>query len=243
LAHNKELYRQDLIARRDVEQAEIQAATARAQLELARAQIAQEEAMLSQARKLQQLARIVAPVSGVVAGALPVGAPVNEVRAILAIAQIDRLKLVGAVPARFKDLIRDGMTAQVSLREGAGGARAGKVVRLDGTAAAEEIQLEITVDNRDRALAIGTAVEVALTLAYQELVLTIPRSALQSLADQHFVYLFIDGRAARRAVKLADESADPVAIREGLKAGDRVIAERLSEITEGARVRPAITAK
>jgi RND family efflux transporter MFP subunit len=243
LARNKELYRRDLIARRDVEQAEIQATTARAQLELARAQIAQEEAMLGQARKLQQLARIVAPVSGVVARALPVGAPVNEARAIFAIAQIDRLNLVGAVPARFKNLIHVGMTAQVSLREGAGGARAGKVARLDGTAAAEEIQLEITVDNRDRALAIGTAVEVALTVAHHDLVLTLPRSALQSLAGQHFVYRFIDGRAARRAVKLADESADPVAIREGLKAGDRVIAERLSEITEGARVRPALTAK
>jgi hypothetical protein len=73
--------------------------------------------------------------------------------------------------------------------------------------------------------------------------LTIPRSALQSLADQHFVYLIIDGRAVRRAVKLAGESADPVAIVDGLNAGDRVIAERLSKITEGVRVRPATTAK
>lgn len=243
LARDKEFYRQDLIARRDLEQAEIQAATARAQLELARAHLAQEEAMLSQARKLQQLARIVAPVSGVVAGALPVGVPVNQARAILAIAQIDRLKLVGAVPARFKDLIRDGMTAQVSPRQGAGGARAGKVARLDGTAAAEELQLEISVDNRDRALPIGTAVDVALTLAHQEQVLTIPRSALQSVADKHFVFLIIDGRAVRRAVKLADESADPVAIRDGLNAGERVIADRQSDFKEGARVRPATTAK
>ncbi len=118
LAQVKELYRQDLIARRDVEQAETQAVTARAQLELARAQLAQEEAMLNQARELQQLARIVAPVSGVVAAALPVGAPVNEARAILAIAQIDRLKLLGEVPAVFKELIRDGMVAQVSPRKG-----------------------------------------------------------------------------------------------------------------------------
>ncbi len=243
LAHDKELYRQDLIARRDVEQAEFQAATARAELELARAHLAQEEAMLSQARKLQQLARIVAPVSGLVVGALSAGAPVTEARAILAIAQIDRLKLVGAAPAVFKELIRDGMTAQVFPRELPAGARAGKVVRLDGRAGADEIHLEVSVDNRDRALAIGTAVDVALTLAHQELVLTIPRSALQSLADQYFVYLMIDGRAVRRAVKLADDSADPVAIGDGLNAGDRVIAERLSEITEGARVRPATTAK
>ncbi|MGZ8500441.1 MAG: efflux RND transporter periplasmic adaptor subunit, partial [Candidatus Binatia bacterium] len=245
LAHDKELYRQDLIARRDVEQSEIQAATAQAELELARAHLAQEEAMLSQARKLQQLTRIVAPVSGVVAGALPAGVPVNEARAILAIAQIDRLKLVGAVPAGFTELIRDGMTAQVSprAREWAGGARVGRVVRLDGTAVGDEIQLEISVDNRDRAMTVGTVVEAAITLAHQEQVLTLPRSALQAVAGQHHVFLIIDGRAVRRAVKLADENADPVAIRDGLNAGDRVIANRLSEITEGARVRPAPTAK
>jgi RND family efflux transporter MFP subunit len=205
--------------------------------------MAQEEAMLNQARKLQQLARIVAPVSGVVTGALPVGAPVNGARAILAIAQIDRLKLLGAVPMIFKELIRDGMVAQVSTRENAGGTRAGKVVRLGSTAAAEEIQLEISVDNRDRRLSVGTAVEAALPLAHQERVLTVPRSALQSLDDQYFVYLFIDGRAVRRAVKLADESADPVAIRDGLKAGDRVIVARSSEFKAGARVRPAPAAK
>lgn len=243
LAHDKELYRQDLIARRDVEQAEIRAATARAELELARAHLAQEEAMLSQARKLQELARIVAPVSGLVVGALSAGAPVTEARAILAIAQINKLKLIGEAPAVYKSLIRDGMTAQVSPRELPARARLGKVLRLDSGAAADKIQLEISVDNRDRALAIGSAVDVALTLAHQELLLTIPRSALQSLADQHFVYLIIDGRAVRRAVKLADESADPVAIGDGLNAGDRVIAERLSKITEGVRVRPATTAK
>jgi RND family efflux transporter MFP subunit len=243
LAHDKELYRQDLIARRDVEQAEIRAATARAELELARAHLAQEEAMLSQARQLQQLAHIVAPVSGLVVGALSAGAPVTESRAILAIAQIDKLKLIGEAPAVYKSLIRDGMTAQVSPRELPARARLGKVLRLDSGAAADKIQLEISVDNRDRALAIGSAVDVALTLAHQELLLTIPRSALQSLADQHFVYLVIDGRAVRRAVKLADESADPVAIGDGLNAGDRVIAERLSKITEGVRVRPATTAK
>ena len=91
----QELYRQDLIARRDVEQAEIQAATARAQLDLLRAQIAQQEAMLTQARKLQQFGRVVAPISGLVTGALSAGTPVNEARAILTIAQIDHLKLAG----------------------------------------------------------------------------------------------------------------------------------------------------
>ena len=76
-------------------------------LDLVRAQIAQSEAMLAQTGKLRQLGQIVAPISGVVTGALSAGMPVNEASAILTIAQIDFLKLVGAVPAKFSKLIHE----------------------------------------------------------------------------------------------------------------------------------------
>ena len=241
LLRHQELYRQDLIARREMEQAEIQAATARAQLELARAQIAQQEAMLDQARKLQQLARIVAPISGMVTGALSAGAPVNEARAILTIAQLDTLKLAGAVPAGYAERVRDGMSAQVFPRQGPAKARAGKVFRLDSLSktGGADIEIEIRVDNRDRALHIGAAVDASLSMEEPEQILTIPRPALQSAAGRHYVYQVVDGRAVRRVVKPDDASADPVIIRDGLKLGDQVILGRLGEIEEGARVRPA----
>ena len=245
LARQKEYYRQELIAWRDVEQAESQAATARAQLELARAQVAQEEAMLVQARKLQQLAHVVAPIAGVVTGVLPVGMPVNETRAILTIAQVDRLKLVGEVGSDSNELIHDGMTALVTPRDGAVGARTGKVVRLDekGKVAGGNIPIEITVDNRDRALAAGTMVDAALDLGHQEQVLTAPRSALQSLGDKHYVFQISNGRATRRIVEIDESTTDPVVIRHGLTAGDRVIVERLGAIKDGLRVVPAGNAK
>lgn len=242
---HQELYRQDLIARREMEQAEIQAATARAQLELVRAQIAQQEAMLAQARKLQQLARIVAPISGEVTGALSAGAPVNEARAILTIAQVDTLKLVGAVSAGYAERMPDGMSAQVSPRQGPAQARAGKVFRLDNIAktGGADIEIEIRIDNRDRALRIGAAVDATLSLEGQEQVLTIPRSALQAAADSHYVYLVVDGRARRRIVKTDDLIADAVIIRDGLQVGDRVILGRLGEIEEGVRVRSTAQAQ
>ena len=245
LLRHQELHRQDLIARREMEQAELQAATARAQLELVRAQIAQGEAMLAQARKLQQLARIVAPISGVVTGALSSGVFVNEARAILTIAQVDTLKLAGAVPAGYAERIRDGMSAQVSPRQGTAKARAGKLFRLDSISktAGADIEIEIRIDNRDRALHIGAAVDATLSLEGQEQILTIPRSALQSAAGSHYVYLVVDGRAVRRVVKPDDLSADLVIIRDGLKVGDRVILGRLGEIEEGVRVRPAAQAQ
>jgi len=245
LLRHQELHRQDLIARREMEQAEIQAATARAQLELVRAQIAQGEAMLTQARKLQQLARIVAPISGVITGALSSGVFVNEARAILTIAQVDALKLTGAVPARYAERLHDGLSAQVSPRQGTVNPRVGRVIRLDSISktAGADIEIEIRIDNRDRALHIGAAVDATLSLEGQEQMLTIPRSALQFAAGSHYVYQVVDGRAVRRVVKPEDLSADPVIIRDGLKVGDRVIIGRLGEIEEGVRVRPAAQAQ
>lgn len=241
----QDLYRQDLIARRDVEQAEIQAATNRAQLDLLRAQIAQQEAMLTQVRKLQQFGRVVAPISGLVTGALSAGTPVNEARAILTIAQIDNLKLLGEVPARYTTLVRDGMAAQVSARQGSVEVRAGKVVRLDGNIKSDgaAMPIEIRVDNRDRALQIGATVDATLSLERQEQVITIPRSALQSAADQHYVYRVVDGRAVRRLVELDDANSDPIVIRAGLKAGDQVVIDRMGKIKEGMRVHPAMQAQ
>ena len=58
--------KQDLIARRDVEQAQAALQTIRAETELARAHLTQQEAMLAQAQKIQSLGQISAPSTGVV---------------------------------------------------------------------------------------------------------------------------------------------------------------------------------
>lgn len=233
LARLRELFRQDLIARRDVEEAEVQAATARAQLDLVRAQIAQEEAMLAQALKLQQLARIVAPVSGVVTGALAAGAPVNEARAILSIGQIDPLKLTAEVATEWAELVHDGMTVAVTPPQGA--ARVGTLTRLAKPAPGEVLNVEVVVENRDGAWPIGLPVDVRLTLARQEAILTIPLSALITVAGNQYVYLVAGGRAVRRAVEVAD-SADRAVIRTGVNSGDQVVVSDLGKIKDGARV-------
>ena len=242
VARYKDLYRQDLIARRDVEQVEIQAATARAELELVRAQIAQAQAMLTQTSKLQQLARIVAPISGAVTGALSAGDPVTEARTIITIARTDALKLVVVVPASYVALVHEGMAVRVSPKEGSAEVHHGEVVRIrrDVKTSDMEMPIEIRIDNRDRALQLGARVNATLSLNSQEQVPTIPRSALQSVADQYYVYQIVNNRAARRRVELDSTSPDVAVIRAGLKAGDQVIAGRLSELNEGMRVRAAV---
>ncbi len=241
LARNRDLFRRDLIPRRDVAQAESQAATARAQLDLVLNRIAQQEAMRSQARKLEQLALIVAPISGEVIGALSAGAPVSVARAILTIAQVETLKLVGAAPAGFTGQVCDGMSARVSLRGAPATARAGKVVCLNTAAKATGAgtAIEIYIDNRDHGLPVGAEVEATLNLHSQEKVLTMPRAALQSVSGRPFVFQIVNDRAVRRAVKLDDLSGDPVVIHEGLNIGDSVVVEGAAVVEDGTRVHPA----
>jgi len=241
LARNRDLFRRDLIPRRDVAQAESQVATARAQLDLVLNRIAQQEAMRSQARKLEQLALIVAPISGEVIGALSAGAPVSVARAILTIAQVETLKLVGAAPAGFTGQVCDGMSARVSLRGAPATARAGKVVCLNTAAKATGAgtAIEIYIDNRDHGLPVGAEVEATLNLHSQEKVLTMPRAALQSVSGRPFVFQIVNDRAVRRAVKLDDLSGDPVVIHEGLNIGDSVVVEGAAVVEDGTRVHPA----
>ncbi len=83
------LYDQDLIARRDVEEAQRAADAARAQLDFVRAQLAQQEAMLAQLRSVQRSSRLLAPFSGVVSRVLKKpGVTVAEATPILTIADV-----------------------------------------------------------------------------------------------------------------------------------------------------------
>ena len=94
LAQSREWYRQNLIARRDFEQAETAAETTRAQAELARANLAQQEAMLAQVSTLQSLTRLSAPFGGVVTRRwLEPGAGVGESDPVLTIANLNKLRI------------------------------------------------------------------------------------------------------------------------------------------------------
>jgi RND family efflux transporter MFP subunit len=240
---SRELYAQDLIARRDREQAASAATTARAQLELMRARLAQQEAMLTQARKLQTLTRLVAPIGGVVIRRyLAPGDSVNEAKAILTIGQLDTLKLTAEVPGDYSKDIRGGLPVRISHREASDLIREGTVARLESKLANQQqvLQLEIHLANTDRVFRPGASVDAILNLERQEEILWIPRAAMQIVADKRFVHRIVNGRAMRSEVKIETETDDAVVIRDGLKAGDAVILDWTGAKAEGARVRVAV---
>jgi RND family efflux transporter MFP subunit len=163
LARAEEWQREDLIARRDLEQTNAQADLARAQLRLAQARVAQQQAMLAQRRALERQARILAPIAGVVVHRwLDVGATVNEATAILSIADVDRLKLISRISAREAE-VRAGMTARVTTAAASGKTFSGKVVRVSrASEVPEQTEIEIEVTSDDGGLRPGMVVEATV---------------------------------------------------------------------------------
>ena len=158
------LYERDLIARRDLEEAQSAVDSARAQLDFVRAQLAQQEAMLAQLRTVQGLSRLSAPFSGVVSRLrAKAGATVAESTPIVTVADVSTLSLTARMVELSAGAIRAGLPAEVFNADLPGHTWPGKVVRIDevkGDATPSfEVEIQISAPQH---LAPGMTVEAAV---------------------------------------------------------------------------------
>ena len=226
LAQTREWQRQDLIARRELEQAEAAAETARAQAELARANMEQQAAMLAQVRSLEKLTRLSAPFSGVVTHrwADP-GAAIVEFAPVLTIADPRKLKMVTNYSGPHADDIGVGRRLEITSLERPAKIFSGKVARVESvTDGAKQLrQIEIEVENNGESLRPGTAAQAVIALEKHEDVLLVPKRAVVLRDGKNYVYKVADGRAVRQEVALGATHGEEVAAIRGVANGESVI--------------------
>jgi len=244
MAQSRELLQRDLIARRDVEQAEAAAQTARAQVELSRARLAQQDAMLSQARKIQTLAQIVAPVGGIVSRRwVEPGAAIGESSPLLDIANEGTSQFTGRVVGELHDGIHEGLSALVWSAASGEIKFAGTVTRFEtgrdnrGAGAAVEIQIK----NDAIAVSAPVAAQGLIVLAQATHALLVPRSAVIDSGGKTFVFKLSAGRALRQPVTLGATEGDWVIVQQGLSESDVLLVGNLSSIKSGSRVQVPAT--
>jgi RND family efflux transporter MFP subunit len=163
LESRHDLARRDLIARREIEDHQAAADGARAAWDLARARVEQQQAMLAQARALRALTVVRASSGGqVVRLMVQPGEPVSENATILTVGNLDQLRLVGEIGAVDASGLQLGALARVKIRTSAGRVFAGEVLRVSEREN-HTTEVEIAVDNRQRLLESGAAVEAWVT--------------------------------------------------------------------------------
>ena len=236
-----ELFEQDLIARRDVEQALATLQTLRAEAELAGAHLAQQEAMLAQALKIQSLSQIIAPSAGVVSRrwAEP-GAVIAESSPVLSIANGNMMKLTGRITGANAALLREGLSAVVLAGESIDGIVSRVISSGENIDASAEVEIQLkTAVARFR---FGTAADGVITLERTSETLRVPQSAIVASAGRYFLYKFAEGRALRQEVRLGAREGQEVVVEQGVSSSDLVIVDNLQSLKPAGRVRAVVGA-
>jgi len=142
-----------------------------------------------------------------------------------------------------RSLIHAGsrLTVEVVLPDGSVAPRVGRLdfvaPSLDATTGTQEFRA--LVQNDDRLLVPGQFVRARLVGFIEEGALAVPVRAVQTALGRQFVYVVAAGDTVRaRDVQPGQWAGNLWIIREGLKAGDRVVVDGVQKIGPGRPVRP-----
>jgi membrane fusion protein (multidrug efflux system) len=235
---------------------DFQLKAAQAAYENAKASVAQNAAAVEAAKVNLSFALIKAPVNGYIGripkrignlvtknDALPLTtlSDIQEVYAYFSMTEKDFLRFAHQnTEKKFSDKVAAMPAISLLLADGSPYKHSGKIQMIDGqfdnTTGA--ISVRAVFANPEGLLRSGNTGRIVFPEKFQE-VLLVPVLATQDIQHKRFVYrLTSDNRAERVAIEVAGKSGDFYILKNGLKAGDRIITKDLEYIEEGAVIIP-----
>jgi RND family efflux transporter MFP subunit len=249
--------RPNLVAQQDIDEAtardrvaEAQVSTARAALASAEQQVQVAKAGQTRTRTLFAYARITAPFAGVIThryadtGAMIQAGTSSQSQAmpLVKLSQNSVLRLTIPVPESAVPHIRLGVPVNVTVAV-IGRTFPGTVARFADKVDEQTrtMQTEVDVKNPDLELVPGMYASVALTLAAEKNVITVPVQAVDRTGD-HASVLAVDanGRLQSRAITLGIEAPDRIGVLSGLQDNELVVVGNRSQLKAGSVVAPKL---
>ncbi len=235
------LYKNDVIPRNELDEAEGAYIEARAQyqaaeqdlnmaregarpeeIEMARSAIAEAEYELEQARLSQEDLNVTAPVSGTV-GMVPIeeGMMIGEDTTVAVIMDIDRLHFVVESSARRFADISTGQRAELTFDSQPDESYTGYVEKVYPAADEDSGQFEfkIAFDNPGHAIKAGEYGEARIQIGEDEPGVEVPASAVKTDEDPH-IYHLEDQMLRRSDVSIHEEKEDSYIITGNISRGD-----------------------
>lgn len=217
---------------------------AEARRRVADATLSRLQAELRRLEVLLAYARIRAPFDGVVTdrfvdpGAMIQLATTSAQAPIVTLMNMDTVRVFVDVPEPDVPRVTRGTPARLSVASLPGGEFLGTVTRFStaldpGT---RTMKTEIDLPNPGHRLRPGMYGVVTLELERRDKALTLPATALLAHDGVSYVFVVVDGRARRVAVRTGLDDGIVVEILEGLADGDVVITAGKGLVTEGMRV-------
>jgi membrane fusion protein (multidrug efflux system) len=206
-----------------------------ASLESARAATA-----AAKARRLDRVIR--APFSGVVGlSDVAPGALINAGSPIVSLDDLSLIRVDFDVPDRYLSVLREGASIIASPDAYPEEKITGRIAKLDSriNTATRAITARAEFQNAGGRLRPGMLMQVAVEHGARD-ALAVPESAVQYEGDTAFVFSILtrEGKTTVRKVQVTPGVSEGgfVEIREGLKANEKVVADGLNRLTDGAPV-------
>ena len=232
------------ITDKDLKTAQLAGRDAAAQVTIAKAQIEQARASLDLAQKHIRDTVIRSPIScEIQRKSINAGAYVEAPTAVMTVVDNNRLELECAVASADLAPLRSGQRVPFTVNSYPGVTFEGRVIEINPAVdeATRSARVRIQVDNAVHKLKAGmfaqgeilTGVDAAAIVVSSNAVYRDDRSAKSA-----YVFVILDGKAARRDVRIGRERDSKLEIVEGLAPGDRLVVDQSIEIAEGVPIQP-----
>jgi len=247
LERRKDLAAKNLIARKEVDDAEARFLVAEANVRAAReeantllATLRGKRAALAVAEKKLRDTRVQSPVTGFIESRMvSAGEYVKVGTPLFRIVDDRTIRLLGEVPEFYAASLRAALPVELSVDGRPGKTYRGTLRRISPASnpANRAIQVEAEFPNAGRELKSGFFGKGAIVLRVDPDGISVPKQAVVTFAGIEKVFVIVDNAARERRVKLGQDLGDRVEVVGGVAAGERVAVSRTGKLVEGSRVR------
>lgn len=227
------LYKQDAVAKGDLD-------SAKAKLEIAQADLASAIASQNNAQQQYAYGVMTAPVSGVVANkSVTVGQVVSPGVTLLSVQSISQVYAVVNIEQGDLGQVKIGQKAEVSVDAYPDKTFIGTVQIVNPEAASSNrmFRTKIVIDNKDGLLKPGMFTQVQLETGSAVKVLTVPQEAVIETKGLYYAFIVKNNKAVCRPVQIGAIENNTIEIKAGLQSGDNVIVTSVNQLKDGDAVR------
>ncbi len=230
LKRTRDLLAQNASSAADLERAEATERSTRAQRDLLKVR--------------EDRTTVRAPFGGVVGQrSVSLGDYVTTATTLISLQTVDPQRAVFTVPERYAERLQSGQRVQIRVASLANREFTGVVDFVDPVVQqpARTILVKAQVSNGRRQLQPGMFIEARLATEVRPNAVLVPEEAIVPMQGGSFVWVVVDGKAARREVGLGIRIPGFVEIRSGVDEGEQVIVGGMERIAmDGMPVNPAV---
>jgi membrane fusion protein, multidrug efflux system len=159
-------------------------------------------------------------------------------QAVVAVVQLDPLRVEFSVPETLLPRLAVGQTIDVTVDaypgESFGGTITAIAPRID--VAGHSVAVRASLPNPSLKLRPGFFVRVSVALAEEANALLVPEEAIWPVGQDKTVFVVVDGKAQQRTVSIGERLPGQVQILSGLSAGETVVTAGQMKLFDGAAV-------